>query len=165
MHGRTGRDKFVMRSREAARIVSLLDRTAMRQNLPNRQTRAIAGASAWTLLVIGLCAVGGEARADCARDARHRLEIGFAIGTDAAETPDQSPREGPRPCTGAMCSGNPATPMTDAPATTIEVEAWGLLVESAPAEHAGSIARFDDAGSIRPIDDGSSIFHPPRRPA
>ncbi|WP_435018115.1 hypothetical protein TA3x_000060 [Tundrisphaera sp. TA3] len=129
------------------------------------RARIIAGAS-WTLLMIGLCAVGGkDAKADCAQDSRHRAAIDLGDPfAEGAGRQDAAPKA-PKPCNGPSCSGNPATPTTSAPATTVDVEARATLAAPEPPAVPPSAGRPDDPAIVRPIHAGSAIFHPPRLPA
>lgn len=87
------------------------------------------------------------------------LELAGAI----ADGPAGMPGEWPAPCTGALCSGNPAVPL--APATPIippVTEQWALaafaLATPAPGLHMDAAEEAD----ARPIGRPESVFHPPR---
>ncbi len=90
------------------------------------------------------------------------LELLSRVG--ALPTPHQeSPREQPAPCSGALCSGNPAPPPSTLPTLPPPVGGqWAIPValnnRFIPRWFVGLPIR----GSLCPIEHSCSIFHPPR---
>jgi hypothetical protein len=87
------------------------------------------------------------------------LSLSGAIPTPG----DESPREGPTPCSGALCSGNPAPPLsTMPPVPPPGAGQWAIpafpVSLAAPRSRACPPADAD----LRPIDSPCTIFHPPR---
>jgi hypothetical protein len=87
-----------------------------------------------------------------------------ALGTARDQTPVDRP--GPPPCSGPMCSGNPAAPLPTVPSITAEIgDDWAVLAFSIPPVGTGPLLCLPADPSHRPVNHPSSIFHPPRRQA
>jgi hypothetical protein len=132
-------------------------------------------ARSWTVAALTLLAVvalaPGPARAACGRygvpgswvSAGAALFDSLAEAGALAERPN-SPAPAPRPCSGALCSGNPAPPLAP---TTIEprtVESWAWLADEPAPAPIDSRPRIIDEFVGLPTTSPPSIFHPPRRP-
>jgi hypothetical protein len=76
--------------------------------------------------------------------------------------PISPPIERPKPCSGAMCSGNPAVPW--APIHTIpeRVNQWALLECMTPMIVRGGVVQAHRETILSPALLVRSIFHPPR---
>jgi hypothetical protein len=71
----------------------------------------------------------------------------------------------PTPCSGALCSGNPAVPLSTVPVVTPQGDGdWAISVRRPVLADPGSIGRLAEDALFVPVDNPSSIFHPPRRP-
>jgi hypothetical protein len=84
-------------------------------------------------------------------------------GQVCVAAPDGSPREPAAPCSGALCSGNPA-PL---PSTLPSVLPTGAGQWASPAflislATPGSLACPSADADLHPVDRSCSIFHPPR---
>lgn len=87
-------------------------------------------------------------------------------GAGALANPEgnaSSDRPTPPPCSGPMCSGTPAAPVSSTPsATPSPNEEWAVLdLGLIPAGTGAFHLRPVDLG-LSPIELSSSIFHPPR---
>lgn len=77
---------------------------------------------------------------------------------------DETPPARPTPCSGALCSGNPAVPLSTVPTVMTEGDGdWAISLRPPVFADPGSIARSAEDARLVPIDYPSSIFHPPRR--
>src|SRR4051812_16910404 len=87
------------------------------------------------------------------------LGIAGALPTPQGETP----RPGPAPCSGAMCSGNPATPLSTIPSVPPpDGEQWAFSPPLLPPIVTGPLASLPVDATLRPVERPCSIFHPPR---
>jgi hypothetical protein len=84
-------------------------------------------------------------------------------GNPAAAEAGDTPRV-PKPCTGAMCSGRSAVPMTPAPAQVLRVGVWAILEPTTAMTSTDPLDARRDEGTVRPTRHPSLIFHPPRLP-
>jgi hypothetical protein len=126
-------------------------------------------------LLILLCDPVPSARAGCS--ARYLTSRAQAAAETSALDPlilsgwvltphDETPPSRPTPCSGALCSGNPAVPPSTVPPVMPEGDGdWALSLCSPVLADPGSIARPAEDARLVPVDDPSSIFHPPRRPS
>ncbi len=84
-----------------------------------------------------------------------------ALGTPAPDLPHE-PDDAPAPCTGAFCSGSPATPSPTTSAPIPPPGLWAILPEGPAPEVQGSLPYpFDDPSRL-PSSRDLSVFHPPR---
>jgi hypothetical protein len=115
------------------------------------------------------------ARAGCsAHDLILRSQAGGGISyldllssAGALSTPtDQAPRQRPAPCSGAFCSGNPASPVSPLPSvSSIGVRHWAIVALHVGQLEAGTLQGLFVDADLRPIDVSCTVFHPPRSPA
>jgi hypothetical protein len=76
---------------------------------------------------------------------------------------DETPPTRPKPCSGALCSGNPAVPSPTVPPVTPKGDGdWAISLRPPVLAEAGSIAWPAEDARLVPVDHPSSIFHPPR---
>jgi hypothetical protein len=91
-----------------------------------------------------------------------RLELlghAGALATPQGETPTQPPA----PCSGALCSGNPALPLSTIPSDTPPVGGhWAILAFPRTLIGPVPFLCLPVDVALRPIDHSCSIFHPPR---
>ncbi|WP_148592075.1 hypothetical protein [Aquisphaera giovannonii] len=124
-------------------------------------------------LLLLLCAASPPARAGCS--ARYLTMPPRAAGPallDRLSTADAAPPahgerspSRPSPCSGAFCSGSPATPPTTLPSVMTEGESYRAITAcTSVLPDPGSILRRADDARLAPIHEPDSIFHPPRRP-
>jgi hypothetical protein len=80
----------------------------------------------------------------------------------ASQSDPLSLPRGPRPCSGAWCSGQPAAPPV--PSGTFEgrLGSWAWYAPS--PDEVTTAASFLSAGTVtlRPLRRGNDVFHPPR---
>ena len=86
------------------------------------------------------------------------LDIGGTV-----PTPDDAPPERPTPCSGALCSGNPATPLSATPTVPPPgLGQWALTVTPVSLSGPESVACAPEDADLRPAIGLCSVFHPPR---
>ncbi len=127
------------------------------------------------LLLMFLCAPAPAARAGCS--ALYLTSRTQAAAETSALDPlilsgsvlpshDETPPSRPTPCSGALCSGNPAAPLSTVPPIMPEGDGdWAISPCPPVLADPGSIARPAGDARLVPVDHPSSIFHPPRRPS
>jgi hypothetical protein len=70
----------------------------------------------------------------------------------------------PVPCSGAMCSGNPASPLSTIPSITPDAhENWAVSSPSLSPISPRSFVYAAVHANTGPVDRASFIFHPPRK--
>ena len=127
------------------------------------------------MLLMLLCASAPSARAGCSA---HYLTLRtqaaaktFALDPlilSGSELPhhDQLPLSRPTPCFGALCSGNPAVPLSTRPPGMTESDCdWAIFLRPPVFADPGSFVRSAEDARLVPANHLSSIFHPPRRPS
>jgi hypothetical protein len=121
--------------------------------------------AAWTFVV------PGSASAGCSSHFVPRIssspESGIGLETldgagdmavaDATGLPDR-----PQPCTGEMCSGRPAMPLSPAPPEARRAGSWAILAGIVLIVAPERVDSPLDEGDARPMHASCSIFHPPR---
>ena len=76
---------------------------------------------------------------------------------------DESSHERPTPCSGALCSGNPAPPPSTVPSVLpTGAGQWAIPAFPIALAAPGSLACPPTDADLRPVDRSCSIFHPPR---
>ena len=126
-------------------------------------------------LLMLLCAPAPSTRADCAA---HNLTLRtqaaaetFALDPlilsgSVLPTHDDRPPLQPTPCSGALCSGNPAVPLSTMPPVMTEGDGdWAISLRPPVLADPGSIVRSVEDVRLVIVNHPSSIFHPPRRPS
>ena len=87
------------------------------------------------------------------------LNLTGAIPAPAEETSG----ERPKPCSGALCSGNPAPPLSTMPSVPSPTGGqWVLPVFLVSQLGSGVFQRLPADTDVCPVDHSCSIFHPPR---
>ena len=87
------------------------------------------------------------------------LNLTGAVPAPAEETPG----ERPKPCSGALCSGNPAPPLSTMPSVpSLTGGRWALPVFLVSQLGSGVFRRLPADTDVCPVDHACSIFHPPR---
>jgi hypothetical protein len=90
------------------------------------------------------------------------LESQLLGGHSPAEQ-SEAPRPRPVPCTGAMCSGQPSTPMTAGsslpPPTS---EQWAMPVERLKSANSIAFELCETEPNLCTVNRPATIFHPPR---
>jgi hypothetical protein len=89
------------------------------------------------------------------------LSLADALTSVGAEIPTNQPQPS-KPCTGAMCSGNPAIPLVPASSEAPRNSQWAVCEFAAPAQMWGLRASLLPDPLGRPAPVICSIFHPPR---
>jgi hypothetical protein len=124
-----------------------------------------------SLLVI-LCAPASSARAGCS--AHYVTSRTQAVAESFALDPlilsdsvrpvqNRAPAAPPAPCSGALCSGTPAVPVSAVPPSMPESDTgWAISIRPVVLAGPGSIGRSADDARLVPLNHPSSIFHPPR---
>ena len=107
-----------------------------------------------------------SARAGCSHYAQPRplLDGAAAVLTPSDFTPPATPEppRRPMPCTGAMCSGQPAPPSSSAAPEVPRVGSWAILATLPRPTVAKPASLPFDERDVRAIHPAGSIFHPPR---
>ncbi len=124
-------------------------------------------------LLMLLCALAPSTRAGCSD---HYLSMQAQAAAEAfaldplilsgSELPlhDELPPLRPTPCSGALCSGNPAIPLSTASSGMTEGDGdWAISLRVSLIAHPGSIVRSVEDVRLVPVNHPSLIFHPPRR--
>jgi hypothetical protein len=76
---------------------------------------------------------------------------------------EEAPRERPAPCSGALCSGNPATPFSSIPPVTPPgFGQWAIPAFAVALADPGAFPYPPVEANLRPVDHSCSVFHPPR---
>jgi hypothetical protein len=121
-----------------------------------------------------LCAAAPSARAGCANHylavrtqqvaETHALDP-LLLSRSALPSREGLPPARPTPCSGAFCSGNPAVPPSTAPLSLPEGDGhWAISLFPPAVADPGSLARPGEDARLAPVNQPSSVFHPPRRP-
>ena len=123
-------------------------------------------------LLMLLCAPAPPARAGCsahyltsrAQAAAETFALDpLILSASALPSHGEAPPSRPKPCSGALCSGNPAIPLSAVPLVLTEgVGNWAISLRPPILADPGSIARRAEDARRAPVDHPSSIFHPPR---
>jgi hypothetical protein len=126
-------------------------------------------------LLMLLCASAPAARAGCsahyltsrAQAAAETFALDPLILSGPVLPPhDETLPSRPTPCSGALCSGKPAVPLSTVPPVMTEGHGdWAISLRPPVLADPGSIARPAEDARLVPVDHPSSIFHPPRRPS
>jgi hypothetical protein len=126
-------------------------------------------------LLMLLCALAPSTQAGCAdhyltlrsQAAAETFALDPLILSGSMLTPhDELPPLRPTPCSGALCSGNPAIPLS--PASSVMAEGDGeraISLHPPLLADPGPIVRSVEDVRLVPVRHHSSIFHPPRRPS
>jgi hypothetical protein len=69
---------------------------------------------------------------------------------------------GPRPCSGAWCSGQPATPPVPSGLFDGRLGSWALFASIPDKVSTASSFLSTETSTFRPLRGGNDVFHPPR---
>jgi hypothetical protein len=133
----------------------------------SRSFRRALGLCSIALLAVGLLAPSAKA-SHCGRyveeDARFRRAIADLLSSEPGERPSVPIPPAP-PCSGALCSGQPAAPATPVATPTLIEDHWPCPVATVAIACDDSRPVTTDEADARPVRRGLSIFHPPRLPS
>lgn len=90
------------------------------------------------------------------------LILGGLETRSADQTPPTTPTENPRPCTGAMCSGQPGVPPSPIATFSYPAEDWAWQTPPSSADDSTPAADPRAEAALRPTHFDPSVFHPPR---
>ena len=123
-----------------------------------------------TLLILGIVSPS-VARASCTAhyitsrsqgDGQVVFATMFSHETAGSTSENETPQKPTTPCTGAFCSGNPATPFSSLPHVLPNGPGqWAVLVFLTSIPAPGSFAHTQADANLHPVDHARSIFHPP----
>jgi hypothetical protein len=126
-------------------------------------------------LLMLLCASAPSTRAGCAahyvtlrtQAAAETLAFDPLILSGSVLPPhNELPPLRPTSCSGALCSGNPAIPLSTASSVMTEGDGdWAISLRPPLLADPGSIVRSVEDVRLVLVNHPSSIFHPPRRPS
>jgi hypothetical protein len=68
----------------------------------------------------------------------------------------------PRPCSGTWCSGQPAAPSVPVGVMDGRLDSWAWCTEMPCLVPTGHSFLSDESAALRPLQQGSAVFHPPR---
>jgi hypothetical protein len=127
---------------------------------------APCGKGAIALSVLYALCVPGFVQAGCnhvvaSRADSARLAAISRLSLDLAAHPDKPPTP-LRPCSGAFCTGQPATPTAPAGALDTPIDSWAWSLWDPRIASAESSFWPIKQAARRPVRTGRSIFHPPR---
>lgn len=107
------------------------------------------------------CATGHAPR----RSSATYLAVMEMLAADGglADPRGTTPVDRPRPCTGAFCSGLPATPFSAAPDSSPGLDQWAIAISLVLPTDAGTMIRIPAEPALRAVSQAAPIFHPPRR--
>lgn len=122
------------------------------------------------MLLMGIVLAPRSAEAGCSAHAWAAAHSTWMdAGLDALEpaakpSESQAPPipERPAPCSGAMCSGRPAFPLSPAPSESDPVGPRALLLVPIQIEFPGPAGFPLDEPTVRPLTLTLDVFHPPR---
>jgi hypothetical protein len=81
---------------------------------------------------------------------------------DGSQPSDTLPAQ-PVPCSGALCSGNPAPPVSAVPSTVRSAGGeWAISTRFVAGSCSDSFHAQPPTGNLRPLRTPAVIFHPPR---
>jgi hypothetical protein len=76
------------------------------------------------------------------------------------------PLDRPAPCSGALCSGNPAVPISTIPPVSPRFgDEWAISILAIVSPGPGTFVGKSRGGRLHSVDDPTSVFHPPRAAA
>jgi hypothetical protein len=86
----------------------------------------------------------------------------FPSATTSASTPVDHERR--RPCSGALCSGQPASPLSPTQIDVPRAGQWAITAAPVQADVAELVFFPRDENLLLPIYHSTSVYHPPRLP-
>jgi hypothetical protein len=84
---------------------------------------------------------------------------GSRNGATEASTPSGPQR---RPCSGALCSGQPASPPSPTQIDVPRASQWAIIAIPTPAVVSDPVFSSGDENDLRPTHRSISVYHPPR---
>jgi hypothetical protein len=133
------------------------------RNRPARSWIALFALAALAILAPGAAEAGCHGRVASTGSATlsnlDEFINGGATGTVAM--PDV-PIEAPSPCTGAFCSGSPATPSPSTSVPVVTPGSWAILVQRRDHQDPGSKPHVSPEPLRPPSHLSVEVFHPPR---
>jgi hypothetical protein len=82
--------------------------------------------------------------------------------TTSVSTPVDHERR--RPCSGALCSGQPASPLSPTQIDVPRAGQWAIIAPPVQADVAELVFSRRDENLLFPIHYSTSVYHPPRLP-
>jgi hypothetical protein len=86
----------------------------------------------------------------------------FLSATTSASTPVDHERR--RPCSGALCSGQPASPLSPTQIDVPRAGQWAIIAASVQADVVELVFSRRDENLLFPTHCSTSVYHPPRPP-
>jgi hypothetical protein len=126
------------------------------------------------LTVLVLAAVApGSAEASCSHYVqtnsvlpKYELSVtqfdNVALRNDATEASTPMTPERRRPCSGALCSGQPASPSSPTQIDVPRAGQWAIIAIPTPAVVSDPVFSSGDENDLRPTHRSISVYHPPR---
>jgi hypothetical protein len=84
------------------------------------------------------------------------------VRNDATEASTPSGPERRRPCSGALCSGQPASPSSPAQIDVPRASQWAIIAIPTAAAVSDPVFSSGDENDLRPTHRSISVYHPPR---
>jgi hypothetical protein len=144
----------------------------MRSAPAGRSAIIIIAKAVLTVLVLAAVAPG-SAEASCSHYVQANSDLptyelslvqfdiaGSRNGATEASTPTAPQRR--RPCSGALCSGQPASPSSPAQIDVPRASQWAIIATPTPAAVSDPVVSSGDENELRPSHRSTSVYHPPR---
>jgi hypothetical protein len=144
----------------------------MRSASAGRSAIIIIAKSVLTALVLAAFAPG-SAKASCSHYVQTnsdlpKYELSFTqfdnvvLRNDATEASTPADPQRRRPCSGALCSGQPASPSSPTQIDVPRAGQWAIIAIPTPAEVSDPVFSSGDENDLRPTHRSISVYHPPR---
>jgi hypothetical protein len=86
----------------------------------------------------------------------------FVLRNDATEASTPTDPQRRRPCSGALCSGQPASPSSPTQIDVPRAGQWAIIAIPTPAVVSDPVFSSGDENDLRPSHRSISVYHPPR---
>jgi hypothetical protein len=140
---------------------------------PVGQSAIIIARAVFTALVLGVVAPG-SADASCSHYVQTnseppKYELSFAHLDNSGLPSETTERSLPlgsqrrQPCSGALCSGQPAFPLSPTPLDVPRAVQWAIIAAPVQADVPEPVFSPGDENLLLPSDCSTSVYHPPRR--
>jgi hypothetical protein len=83
-------------------------------------------------------------------------------GNDATEASTPTDPQRRRPCSGALCTGQPASPSSPTQIDVPRAGQWAIIAIPTPAVVSDPVFSSADENDLRPTHCSISVYHPPR---